>query len=95
MKRIHAVLLPHGEVISGVRVFREAYNRVGMRWLYSFTSIPWLGRQAERVYDFWAMYRTHLTRGEALDAIISRRNDALKAKLEDKSNICTQDSCKV
>ena len=95
MKRIHAVLLPHVEIISGVRVFREAYSRVGMSWLYSFTSIPWLGRQAERVYDFWAKYRTHLTRGEALDTIIARRNEALKAKLADESNLCTKDSCKV
>jgi hypothetical protein len=95
MKRIHAVILPHGEVISGVRVFREAYSRVGMSWLYSFTKIPWLDRQAERVYDFWAAYRTLLTRGERLDVIIARRNELLKSKLADKSKICTEDSCRV
>lgn len=95
MKRIHAIILPHGEVISGVRVFREAYNRVGMSWLYSFTKIPWIGKQAERVYEFWAAYRTQLTRGEDLDTIIARRNELLQSKLTDKSNICIEDSCKV
>ena len=95
MKRIHAVILPHGEVVSGVRVFREAYTRVGMSWIYALTKIPWLGKQAERVYEFWAAYRTLLTRGERLDVIIARRNELLKSKLADKSNICTEDSCRV
>lgn len=93
MKRIHAVILPNCEVISGVRVFKEAYDRVGMGWLYSCTNIPWLARQLEYAYEFWAKYRTLLTRGEHLDSIIGRRNQLLKAKMELNSKICIDDRC--
>lgn len=93
MKRIHAVM-NNGEVISGVRVFREAYERVGLGWIYSVTRIPLIGKYAEIIYNFWAKYRTDLTRGASLDEIVTRRNQLIEKKLGNSKN-CSSGECNI
>ena len=70
MKKIHAVCST-GEVLRGVEVFRRAYGAVGLGWIYAFTNIPYISGFVENIYDFWAKYRTLITRGEKLENLIS------------------------
>lgn len=73
MGRIHAVRRD-GDVISGVRVFREAYEAVGLGWVYALTKFPPVLWFVERVYDVWAARRLQFTGRDTLDAIIQARN---------------------
>lgn len=84
MKTMHAVKT-NGEIVQGVDVFRELYSQIGLGYLYSFTKIPVLGQLADKVYRFWAKYRTNLTRGVNLDALIKERNERLQKQLENSS----------
>lgn len=74
MRSIHGVL-PDGSLVSGVSVFRLAYEAVGLGWVYAviqYKPVYWL---AERVYAVWANYRTQLTGRDTLEAIVRARND--------------------
>jgi len=79
MKSMHAVLA-NGEVITGVRVFRELYTTIGLGWLYGFTRYPVIKPIIDKLYDTWAVYRTDLTRGTPVDVLIQQRNNALERK---------------
>lgn len=79
MKSMHAVLFD-GEVISGVRVFRELYSAIGLGWLYAFTKYPVIGPLIDRLYDTWAVYRTDVTRGTPVEALIAQRLAEIEAK---------------
>ena len=45
MKYIHAVL-PNGEVVKGVEVFRRIYEVIGLGWVYAVTKLPLIGSAA-------------------------------------------------
>mgnify|MGYP006953060487 CR=1 FL=1 len=49
MKYIHAVL-PNGEVVKGVEVFRRIYEVIGLGWVYAATKIPLIGSAAGTFY---------------------------------------------
>ena len=72
MKKIH-VITSSGQKILGVHAIRAAYDEVGLGWIYSFLSIPFVGATADIVYDAWAGVRTNITRGESLDDIFAKR----------------------
>lgn len=72
MARIHAVLAD-GRVISGVEVFRVAYEQVGLGWVYALTRLAPVAKLAEAIYTLWARYRLPLTGREALPVILARR----------------------
>ena len=60
MGTVHAIT-SDGEVVKGVRVFREAYQLVGLGWVYSPTNWPVSGPLAEWLYSHWASWRLPLT----------------------------------
>lgn len=60
MARIHGVL-PNGELIEGVEVFRRAYSAVGLGWLMAPTRWPGLRRLADWAYRGFARNRLRLT----------------------------------
>jgi predicted DCC family thiol-disulfide oxidoreductase YuxK len=60
LDRIHGVL-PDGEVIEGVEVFRRAYAAVGLGWLLAPTRWPLLRRVADAGYRWFARNRQRLT----------------------------------
>lgn len=74
MGRIHAIR-PDGTIIQGVEVFREAYEAVGLGWVYSVTKIPGALWLADKVYDVWADKRLEWTGRGSLEAVLSARND--------------------
>jgi predicted DCC family thiol-disulfide oxidoreductase YuxK len=60
MARIHGVL-PGGELIEGMEVFRRAYSAVGIGWLMAPTRLPGLRNLADRAYRFFARNRLRWT----------------------------------
>ena len=72
MSTIHAIQ-PDGTVITGIPVFRELYEQVGLGWVYSLTKNKYVGAAADRVYDFWAARRTQVTGRESLEVLLARR----------------------
>ena len=60
MARIHAVL-PSGELVRDVEVFRRAYAAVGLGWLVAPTRWPILGPLSDLAYRIFAKQRLRLT----------------------------------
>jgi predicted DCC family thiol-disulfide oxidoreductase YuxK len=60
LSRIHGVL-PSGEVIEGMEVFRRAYSAVGLGWLLAPTRWPLLRAVADAGYRWFARNRQRLT----------------------------------
>ncbi|MBK7404058.1 MAG: DUF393 domain-containing protein [Phycisphaerales bacterium] len=58
--RIHGVS-PGGEVYSGMEVFRRAYGRVGLGWLWAPTGWPVLRPVCDAFYRWFARNRYRLT----------------------------------
>ena len=72
MGRIHAIT-SSGEVLKGVRVFREAYRLVGLGWVYAPTTRPVLGPLVDEFYRLWARWRLLFTRRPSLDQLCKVR----------------------
>lgn len=79
MGRIHAVL-PNGEIVRDVEVFRQIYDILGIGWIYAVTKLPVIGRVADILYGVWADYRLLLTGRANLQTIVAQRQQRLKAK---------------
>jgi predicted DCC family thiol-disulfide oxidoreductase YuxK len=60
MARIHGVL-PGGQVVEGVEVFRRAYAAVGLGWLLAWTRWPILRGLADAAYRVFARNRLRWT----------------------------------
>ena len=64
MARIHGVL-PSGELVEGVEVFRRVYAAVGLGWLVAPTGWPLLRPVFDAMYRLFARNRLRITgRGE-------------------------------
>jgi len=72
MGRIHAVL-PNGEILLNVEVFRQIYDILGIGWIYAITKIPLVGKLADTLYGVWADYRLLLTGRADLQTIVTER----------------------
>lgn len=95
MQSMHAVKF-NGEVISGVKVFKELYEVIGLGYLYSFITLPIVGPLVDRIYKYWAKYRTNLTRGISIDDLVRQRNARFQQKMDEKGeNLCTTTACEI
>ncbi len=75
MGRMHA-LRGDGSVVRDVAVFREAYQLVGLGWLYAPTDWPVVKPMVDGIYSIWARLRLRLTGRQSLDQICRcRLND--------------------
>jgi predicted DCC family thiol-disulfide oxidoreductase YuxK len=77
MGRIHAVL-PDGEIVQNVEVFRQTYDILGIGWIYAITKIPVVGRLADALYGVWADYRLLLTGRANLKTVVAERQKRLQ-----------------
>jgi predicted DCC family thiol-disulfide oxidoreductase YuxK len=77
MGRIHAVL-PNGEIVRDVEVFRQIYDILGIGWIYAVTKLPLVGSLADLLYGVWADYRLLLTGRANLQTIVAQRQQLLK-----------------
>ena len=72
MARIHAIKAD-GTVLKDVAVFREAYQLVGLGWMYAPTTWPLLGPLVDRLYTLWAKWRLAITGRDDLEALCACR----------------------
>ena len=77
MGRIHAVL-PNGEIVQNVEVFRQTYDILGIGWIYAITKLPLVGRLADALYGVWADYRLLLTGRSDIKTIVAERRQRLQ-----------------
>lgn len=87
MRKLRAVL-PDQRVVTGVEVFRQVYQALGMGWIFSATKLPIIGAAADSLYDIWAENRLRITgRGDLADLVKERaeslRNSVLVEDCED------------
>jgi predicted DCC family thiol-disulfide oxidoreductase YuxK len=89
MRKLRAVL-PDNTVITGVEVFRQTYEAIGLGWVFHLTSIPLIGKLADNVYDVWAENRLKITgRGELAELLRERAENLKNAKPAE----CDADGC--
>ena len=62
MGSIHAVL-PSGDLVTGVEVFRRAYRAIGLGWIVAPTAWPVLRPLFDAMYRVFARVRPRLQRG--------------------------------
>ena len=72
MERIHA-LKSNGSVIRDVNVFQEAYNLIGLGWIYAPTKLPVIDKIIALIYGVWAKYRLKLTFRPSIDKLCSEK----------------------
>ena len=73
MERIHA-LRSDGSVIKDIKVFQEAYDLIGLGWIYAPTKMPVIDKIFEILYRLWARFRLKLTFRPSLDRLCSERD---------------------
>ena len=91
MRKIRAVL-PGGEVVTGVEVFRQTYRAIGLGWIFDLTNVPLIGKAADALYDIWSENRLRITgRGDLAD-IVKERSEKLKSMEPPE---CDTDACEI
>jgi predicted DCC family thiol-disulfide oxidoreductase YuxK len=87
MKAIHGIT-PEGIVLVGVPVFEQAYQQVGLGWLFFMTKIPILKTVLDFGYDVFAKYRTRITRGQTVPDLVEAYREK-KIRMEQGSDCQT------
>ena len=72
MERIHA-LKSDGSVIKDIKVFQEAYNLIGLGWIYAPTKLPILDKFSSFIYGIWAKYRLKMTFRPSIEKLCGER----------------------
>lgn len=91
MSAIHAVTAD-GKVVKGVPVFALAYEKVKLGWLFKVTTWPIVKQIVDIGYQLFAKYRTILTRGATIEALV--RDYEMKKALEKKMDEEDCQTCK-
>lgn len=90
MRKLRAVL-PGGKVVTGVEVFRQTYDAIGLGWVFALTSYPVIGGIADKMYDVWAENRLRLTgRAELAEQLLERSKLLAESEPIDE---CDKDGC--
>jgi predicted DCC family thiol-disulfide oxidoreductase YuxK len=90
MRKIRAVL-PDGEVVKGVEVFRRTYDAIGLGWVFGMTNLPIIGGIADKIYDMWAENRLRLTGQKDLAQQLKERQARIAAM--EPIDDCDVDAC--
>lgn len=72
MGRIHGIL-PNGQVLVNVEVFRYTYEILGMGWVYAITKVKLFENVLNGIYGLWANWRLTLTGRPPLEVITAER----------------------
>ncbi len=76
MRTIHGIVPNERNelvVMTGVEVFRKAYELVGLGWVYAFLDVPVLKKIATSLYDAWARIRLPLTGRPSLEVVLAEK----------------------
>ncbi|KAL7560816.1 hypothetical protein ACA910_013252 [Epithemia clementina (nom. ined.)] len=94
MSSMHAVT-PSGQILNGVPVFEKAYQRVQLGWLFRITHVPGFKHLSNFLYDIFARYRTAITRGSSVDALVQAYEDKKRLEIAQQAAAanCADDRC--
>lgn len=94
MSSMHAVTCS-GQILKGIPVFEKAYQQVQLGWLFRITHWPVLQQLANIFYDIFAKYRTLLTRGSTVHALVQAYGEKRQLEINQKaaSTDCISDRC--
>ena len=73
MDRIHAIK-SDGSLIKDVKVFQEAYDLIGLGWVYAPTKLPIIDKISEFIYKVWANYRLKITLRPSIEKLCQDRD---------------------
>ena len=90
MRKLRAVM-PNGRVITGMEVFRETYEAIGLGWVFHLTRMPIIHEIADTVYDIWAENRLRITGRQDLADLLKQRQEALENA--EPIDDCDLDAC--
>lgn len=90
MRKLRAVM-PNGRVITGMEVFRETYEAIGLGWVFHMTRMPIIHELADTVYDIWAENRLKITGRPDLANLLKERQTALENA--EPIDECDLDAC--
>lgn len=90
MRKLRAVL-PTGEVVTGVEVFRKTYDAIGLGWVFHLTRMPIIHELADTIYDIWAENRLRITGRPDLADLLKERAAEI-AEMEPVGE-CDLDAC--
>ena len=72
MERIHA-FKSDGSIIKNIKVFQEAYDWIGLGWIYTPTKIPFFDKFFEFIYGLWAKHRLKITFRPSIEKLCEER----------------------
>ena len=72
MERIHG-LKSDGSVIKDIKVFQEAYDLIGLGWIYAPTKLPVFDKFIGFIYGLWAKYRLKITFRPSIEKLCEER----------------------
>lgn len=87
MTSMHGVN-PDGTVMTGVPVFRKAYDQVGLGWLFAITKIPLVKQLSDNIYNIFARYRTRITRRASIQELVAVYEEKRKVERLQKEKGC-------
>jgi predicted DCC family thiol-disulfide oxidoreductase YuxK len=90
MRKLRAVL-PDKRVVTGVEVFRQTYNAIGLGWMFWITSLPVIGRIADALYDIWAENRLRITGRGDMAKVLREHAETIRAMAPVTE--CDSDGC--
>ncbi len=73
METIHG-LKSDGSIITDIKVFQEAYDLVGLGWIYAPTKLPIINILIEFIYGVWAKYRLKITFRPSIEKLCAKRD---------------------
>lgn len=88
LRQIHGVL-PSGQVIRGMEVFRQAYGAVGWGWLVRPTARPILRPLFDRAYSWFAQNRFMITGRSSVCSETCPVRNSPRSSAEDHSLVAT------
>mmetsp|Transcript_827 Transcript_827/g.1334 ORF Transcript_827/g.1334 Transcript_827/m.1334 type:complete len:219 (+) Transcript_827:63-719(+) len=93
LKAIHAVT-SEGKVVKGVPVFQLAYEHVNLGWLFQITTWPVVKQLVDVGYSLFAKYRTNVTRGTSVEALVMEYEAKKALELKMKEEDCDECNAK-
>ena len=72
MERIHA-FKSDSSVIYDIEVFQEAYDLIGLGFIYAPTKLPIIKGLFKFIYSLWAKYRLKITFRPSIEELCLRR----------------------
>ena len=88
LSSFHAVRAD-GELLSGVESFRAAYDAVGLGWVWALYDNRIVAAFLDAGYALFARYRTDITRGSTIEALVAARSARQSARPRSPTGMST------